>query len=68
MTIHYDSKTDLLYLRIESSEQEVVNKRVSDEIVLDIGENEKIIGIEIMDASKNINLDKLMPIDYLKAV
>jgi uncharacterized protein YuzE len=68
MTIHYDSKTDLLYLRIESSEQEVVNKRVSDEIVLDIGENEKIIGIEIMDASKNINLDKLMPIDYLKAI
>ena len=68
MTIHYDSKTDLWYLRIESSEQEVVNKRVSDEIVLDIGENEKIIGIEIMDASKNINLDKLMPIDYLKAV
>lgn len=68
MTIHYDSKTDLLYLRIESSEQEVVNKRVSDEIVLDIGENEKIIGIEIMEASKNINLDKLMPIEYLKAV
>ena len=68
MTIHYDSKTDLWYLRIESSEQEVVNKRVSDEIVLDIGENEKIIGIEIMEASKNINLDKLMPIEYLKAV
>jgi uncharacterized protein YuzE len=68
MTIHYDSKTDLLYLRIEPSEQEVINKRVSDEIVLNIGKNDKIIGIEIMDASKNINLDKLMPIDYLKAV
>lgn len=67
MTIHYDSKTDLLYLRIESSGQEVINKRVSDEIVLDIGENEKIIGIEIMDASKHINLEKLMPIEYSKA-
>lgn len=67
MKIHYDSKTDLLYLRIESSEQEVVNKRVSDEIVLDIGENEKIIGIEIMDASKHINLEKLMPVKYSKA-
>ena len=53
MTIHYDSKTDLLYLRIESSTQQVINKRVSEEMVLDIGENGKIIGIEIMDASQH---------------
>ena len=68
MTIHYDSKTDLLYLRIESSTHEVINKRVSDEMVLDIGENDKIIGIEIMDASKHVNLEKLMPIEYSKAL
>ena len=68
MTIHYDSKTDLLYLRIEPATQQVINKRVSDEMVLDIGENEKIIGIEIMDASKHINLEKLMPVDYSKAL
>ncbi|MGN6247855.1 MAG: DUF2283 domain-containing protein [Ginsengibacter sp.] len=67
MTIHYDSKTDLLYLRIEPSANEVINKRVSDEIVLDIGQDEKIIGIEIMDASKHINLEKLMPVEYSKA-
>ncbi|HZI68698.1 MAG TPA: DUF2283 domain-containing protein [Hanamia sp.] len=67
MTIHYDSKTDLLYLRIEPSANEVINKRVSDEIVLDIGQDEKIIGIEIMDASKHINLEKLMPVEYSRA-
>jgi uncharacterized protein YuzE len=67
MTIHYDSKTDLLYLRIEPSTQQVINKKVSDEIVLDIGENEKIMGIEILDASKHINLEKLMPVEYSKA-
>jgi len=67
MIIHYDSKTDLLYLRIEPSAQEVINKRVSDEIVLDIGENEQIIGVEIMDASKHINHEKLMPVEYSKA-
>lgn len=68
MTIHYDRKTDLLYLRIESSNQEVINKRVSEEMVLDIGENDKIIGIEIMDASKHINLENLMPVEYSKAL
>jgi len=67
MTIHYDSKTDLLYLRLESSEQEVTNKRVTDDIVLDLGANDKIIGIEIMDASKHVNLEKLMPITYSEA-
>jgi uncharacterized protein YuzE len=64
MTIHYDSKTDLLYLRLESSEQQITNKRVSDDIVLDMGANDKIIGIEIMDASKHVNLEKLMPVSY----
>jgi len=67
MTIHYDSKTDLLYLRLEPTEQKVTNKRVSDDIVLDLGANDKIIGIEIMDASKHVNLDKLMPISYSEA-
>ncbi len=68
MTIHYDSKTDLLYLRIAPEQQEVTNKRVTDDIVLDIGKDDKIIGIEIMDASKHVNLDKLMPVEYLKAL
>ncbi|MDB5209250.1 MAG: hypothetical protein JWQ30_77 [Sediminibacterium sp.] len=67
MTIHYDSKTDLLYLRLESSEQEVTNKRVTDDIVLDLGADDKIIGIEIMEASKHVNLEKLMPITYSEA-
>jgi len=67
MQIHYDSKTDLLYLRLESTSQEVINKRITEDIVLDIGENDKIIGIEIMDASKHVNLEKLMPIEYSKS-
>ncbi|MDA0734322.1 MAG: DUF2283 domain-containing protein [Chloroflexi bacterium] len=42
----------------------MVNKRVSDDIVLDIGDNDRIVGIEILDASKNLNLDKLLPVVY----
>ena len=68
MTIHYDSKTDLLYLRIDPGSKEVINKRVSDDMVLDIDEHDKIIGIEIMNASKNINLEKLIPIEYSTAL
>ncbi len=67
MQIHYDSKHDLLYIRIASNEKSVVNKRITEDIVLDIGEGDKIVGIEILDASKHINLDQLMPVEFLKA-
>ncbi|MCW3074708.1 MAG: hypothetical protein JWP69_1777 [Flaviaesturariibacter sp.] len=67
MQIHYDSNTDLLYLRLQTGTQEVVNKRISEDIVLDIGNDDKIVGIEIMDASKHVNLEKLMPVEFLKA-
>ena len=68
MTIHYDSKTDLLYLRIAPEQQQVTNKRVTEDIVLDMGSDDKIVGIEILDASKHINLEKLMPVEYSKAL
>lgn len=68
MTIHYDSKIDLLYLRLELKKQQVTNKRVMDDVVLDLGEDDKIVGIEIMDASKHVNLEQLMPVEFLKAV
>ena len=41
MTIHYDSDTDLLYIRIDPAGQDVENRRVSDEVVLDIGKDDK---------------------------
>lgn len=39
-----------LYIRFDSRKQDVINRRVSDDVVLDIGEADKIIGIEILDA------------------
>lgn len=64
MNIEYDTKNDLLYLRFENEPSTLVNKRISDNIVLDIGPEDKIVGIEIMDASKNINLNKILPVSY----
>ena len=64
MNILYNDKTDLLYIRLDDRKQTVFNKRVSDDIVLDIGEDDKIIGIEILDASKHLHLERLFPIEY----
>lgn len=64
MNIVYNDKTDLLYIRLADKKQDVINKRVSEDIVLDIGENDRIIGIEILDASKHVSLDRLLPVKY----
>ena len=35
--IAYDQKTDLPYLRLDARSQDVVNRRVGEDIVLDVG-------------------------------
>jgi uncharacterized protein YuzE len=64
MNILYNDKTDLLYIRFDDKRQNVVNRRVSEDIVLDIGEDDRIVGIEIIDASRNLAFEKLLPIKY----
>lgn len=64
MKITYDDKKDLLYIRLDEARQEVTNKRISEDIVFDLGEGEIIVGIEILDASKHVNLGKLLPVKY----
>lgn len=62
MKIIYDANLDLLYLRLDDRKQEVINRRVSEDIVLDIGGDERIVGIEILDASQHVYLEGLLPI------
>lgn len=64
MYVIYNDKIDLLYIRLDDEKQNVVNKRITEDIVLDIGEDERIVGIEIMDASRHVIIDKLSPIKY----
>jgi uncharacterized protein YuzE len=64
MQILYDAKTDLLYLRLDDRKQPVMNRRISEDLVVDLGEDDRIIGIEILDASKHLNLEKLLPVSY----
>lgn len=47
---------------MDTETQQVTNKRISEEIVLDLGADGKIVGIEILDASKLVNLSSVLPI------
>lgn len=50
MKISYDPEVDALYIRLVDGAHECRTLRLSDEIALNIGENELLVGIEVLDA------------------
>lgn len=50
MRISYDSEVDALYIRLIEGEQQCRVVRLSDEVALNLGPNESLVGIEILDA------------------
>lgn len=66
MQISYNDRTDLLHIRLDDRKQDLRNQRVSEDIVLDLGADDTLIGIEILNASRHVDLTKLFPIEYGK--
>jgi uncharacterized protein YuzE len=66
VTITYHQRIDVLYIRLDEAKQEVINQ-VFDGVVLDLGSDDRIVGIEILDASKRLRLDNLLPVEFQKS-
>ncbi|RKZ59759.1 MAG: DUF2283 domain-containing protein [Candidatus Parabeggiatoa sp. nov. 2] len=54
MKISYDQEIDALYIRLVEGKHECRTLRLTDEITLNIGANELLVGIEILDAKEVI--------------
>ncbi len=52
MKISYDSEDDTLYIRLVEGQHQCRTLRLSDEIALNIGEGELLVGIEVLDAKE----------------
>ena len=52
MRISYDAEVDALYVRLVEGEHECRTLRLTDEISLNIGEREVLVGIEVLDAKE----------------
>jgi uncharacterized protein YuzE len=59
MKISYDSEIDALYIRLLEGKHECRSVRLSEEVALNIGAGEKLIGIEILDAKSVLGSDKM---------
>jgi uncharacterized protein YuzE len=68
MQIVYSPKSDILYIRLDEKTQDVINQRVSEDVVLDMGNENRIVGIEIMDASLRLDLKNIFPVEFQVAV
>ena len=55
MEISYDTKADAIYIKFCEGEF-VKNKEVEEGIILDMGEENKLLGIEILEASSRFSL------------
>ncbi len=59
MKISYDQETDSLYIRLVDGDNECRTLRLSDEIALNIGAGEVLVGVEILDAKEVLGSGQL---------
>lgn len=56
MKISYDPTVDALYIRFVEGPVECEVLRINDRVALNLGPGERVIGIEVLDASQELDL------------
>lgn len=53
MKITYDKRVDAMYIKLKKGRYDHT-KKVTDDILVDVSKKGEVLGLEILDASKNI--------------
>ena len=61
MKIKYDPQADTAYISFKKEPIQVTTIRLTEDLAIDFGPNEEIVGIEILDASQHLGLSKEEP-------
>jgi len=56
--IKYDPEADAVYIELLEGEFQCRTLRLSDQVSLNIGPDEQLVGIEVLNASSTLNLGK----------
>lgn len=59
MRITYDAEVDALYIRLLEGPHQCRTLRLTDEIALDIGKGEVLVGVEILDVKQVLGSGQL---------
>jgi uncharacterized protein YuzE len=66
MKIKYDPQVDAAYISFKKGPTQVTTVRVTEDLAIDFGPKEEIVGIEILDASQHLDLCKENPLVELE--
>ena len=61
MKIKYDPQVDALYISFKKGPTEVTTLHFSEDVSIDLGPHEEIVGIEILGAADHLALERLNP-------
>lgn len=61
MKIKYDPEVDAAYISFKKGPTQVSTIRITEDIAIDFGPGEEIVGIEILDASEHLDLSREEP-------
>ena len=68
MKIKYDPEVDAAYISFKKGPTQVTTIRLSEEIAIDLGPHEELVGIEILDASEQLGFEKGKPLIELENI
>ena len=66
MEVRYDKKTDAAFIRF-SSKRPVGGVEVKEGVILHVTDEDKIVALEILDASRRVPLKNLFKLEVSKA-
>ena len=61
MKLRYDPQVDALYITFKSEPTEVTTIRINEDVAVDLGPGEEVVGIEVLDASQHLSIDPKAP-------
>ena len=61
MKISYDPQVDAAYFRFVQGDHECTTVRVSEDVAVNVGPGGKVVGIEVLDASENLEIVREAP-------
>jgi uncharacterized protein YuzE len=59
--VEYDKKADAMYIWLRKAKYDI-SEELAENVILDLDKNGRIIGIEVLGASKNLGKDLVMKI------
>ncbi len=64
MKVSYDSKYDIIYIKFVEGSREVITRHIDEDIALDFDAEKRLVGMEILSASKYLDWESLLPVVY----